>query len=368
MSKWERFKEFIRTPKGKKTLVIVIVAIIIIVLAAIAIYNRYFKRNLTETDSSNQYNIEIQKGKVEEKEVSCLDGVEYNKDKANRHPMAIMVENHTEARPQIGLDKASIIYEAIAEGGITRFMPIYGSQDANKVGPVRSARTYYLDWVLEYDAFYAHVGGNIDALNLIPKIGIKDLDQFKYGTEAYWRENEAKATEHTMYSDTEKLRDIAKANDWNVSSSDFTCLKFKTDLSKENRSASQSITINFSSANYNVEWVYDPENNMYKRLMGGLEHKDRVSDEQLTAKNIIIQKVKRAPTVTAINEQGWNMDTVGEGEAFIVMDGKKIDATWKKSSREDRTRFYDPQNNEIEFNPGVFWYEIVPPDTAITIE
>lgn len=367
MSKWEKLKEFLRTPKGKKTLVLIIIAIVVIVMGAIATYNRYFKKNISETGSPPS-NINISKGKVEEKVISKLDGLQYAKDKANRHPIAIMVENHTDARPQVGLDQASIVYEAIAEGGITRFMPIYGPQDATKIGPVRSARTYYLDWALEYDAYYAHCGGNIDALDLIPKIGIKDLDQFKYGDEAYWRENENKATEHTMYTNTEKLREIAKSNDWNTSSSDFISLKFKNDIKSDMRPPSQTISINFSSTNYNVDWIYDRENNNYQRKMGGIEHKDRITGKELTAKNIIIQKVKRMPTTTRINEPGWEMETVGSGEAMVIMDGKKIDATWKKKSRSDRTKFYDPQDNEIEFNPGVFWYEIISPDINVTIE
>lgn len=367
MNKFQQLKEFLRSPKGKKTLLVSIIIAIIIAIGAVAVYNRYFKKSISEPKPATQ-NIAINKEKIPKKTVSKLDGIEYNLDVANRHPIAIMVENHPEARPQVGLDKASLIYEVITEGGITRFMAVYGPQDASKVGPVRSARTYFLDWDLEYDGFYAHVGGNIDALDLIPQLGIKDLDQFTYGSGAYWREPESgKATEHTMYTDSEKLRDIAKGNGWNVVAGDFTALKFKSDLKLDMRTATQNIDINFSTPSFQVNWIYDRATNSYQREMAGISHNDRITGNQLTAKNIIVQKVNRTASITRINESGWDMDTVGTGEAMIFMDGKKIDATWKKLSRNERTKFYDPTGTEIEFNPGVTWYEIVPPDIAVII-
>ncbi|MBM2821184.1 MAG: hypothetical protein HW405_944, partial [Candidatus Berkelbacteria bacterium] len=105
---------------------------------------------------------------------NLLEGTQTDKTLAGRHPLAIIIENHPAARPQIGLDKASIIYEAITEGGITRFMAIYGPRDADKIGPVRSLRTFFLDWSHEYQAFLAHVGGNIDALDRVPQEGTLD--------------------------------------------------------------------------------------------------------------------------------------------------------------------------------------------------
>jgi len=367
MSRWQKFVEKIKTPQGKKILIIVIIFIILLGALGWVIYNRYFKHTIKE-NIPNQIQFEVKKEKIEEKEVSNLDGVKYKKDIANRHPIAIMVENHPDARPQVGLDKASIIYEAEAEGGITRFMPIYGPEDADKVGPVRSARTYFLDWALEYNAFYAHCGGNSDALEIIPQIGIKDLDQFSYGTQAYWRESEDKAIEHTLYTDTNKLREIAKSNGWETSTSDFRALKFKTDIKEENRPQSQTVNVNFSGPLYNVQWIYDKKDNNYSRMMGGVNHNDRITGQQLKTKNIIVQEVPRSLIEYANGDTGWKMQTVGEGNAYIFLDGKKIDAKWKKENRNSRTIFYDPNGNEIELNPGVTWYEILPSLTSISVE
>jgi len=111
-----------------------------------------------------------------------------------RRPLAVMIENHTEARPQSGLSSADIVYEAVAEGGITRFMALFYCNLADiQVGPVRSARTYYLDWLGEYDALYAHVGGAntpgpADALGQIIRYEVKDLNQFSIGFPVFWRD------------------------------------------------------------------------------------------------------------------------------------------------------------------------------------
>jgi len=366
---WIKFKFWVKTPEGKKKFILILVFSIIILALFITIYLRYFS-NKTNSDSTKSSN--IFPGKTDETPtikttVSLLDGLKYNEDISNRHPLAVMIENHPDARPQSGLDKAKIIYEAIAEGGITRFMTIFGPDSASKVGPVRSARTYYLDWALEYDAFYAHVGGNIDALDLIPKIGIKDLDQFRYGTEAYWRVPQAgKATEHTMFADTDKLYSIAKNNKWDMTAN-FTPLSFKDDVKTELRPTTQSVTINFSTNTYKVKWQYNNDDNNYERYMAGIAHKDAVSGKILTAKNVIIQEVNRQPAVTRINEQGWTMQTTGTGKAKIIIDGKVIDGTWKKKDRNSRTTFADNNGDEIKFNAGTTWYEIVPPGTDVTV-
>lgn len=363
-SKWEKLKAWSKTPQGKRAIPIILIVLVILGFFGYTIYKRYFVKNKPSEETTNIF------GGKQEETIRCnLDGMMYAPEDANRHPLAVMVENHTQARPHTGLDEASIIYEAIAEGGITRFLAIYGPLTPDKVGPVRSARTYYLDWDLEYDAFYAHCGGNIDALDLIPQLGIKDLDQFSVGSKAYWRENRGgRATEHTMYTDTKKLYSEAKDKGWDITKSDFTSLEFKNDLDKAQRPTSQTVKVNFSTEPYNVTWKYDPESNEYLRYVGATAHKDEKNDKQLKAKNIIVQVVNRTATTTKINEPGWNMDTVGEGKAKIYLDGKEIEAKWKKTSEKARTLFYDAQGKQIKFNPGVFWYEIVHPDTSVTAE
>lgn len=363
-----KIKEFFL--KNYIKLLIILVAIIVICVGII-IYSRYFRNTNIKPIIKNEIpspGLDVNYGTSNSsiKTISMLDGREYESDVANRAYIAVMVENHSEARPQSGLDKASVVYEAIAEGGITRFMAIYGPQDATKVGPTRSARTYYLDWALEYGAYFAHVGGNYDALQLIPQIGIKDLDQFRYGTQAFWRVPEVgKATEHTMYTDTSKLRSIAGENGWNLTS-DFKSIEYTTEDSPESRGSISNILIDYSTESYKVEWIYNKETNLYTRKIAGQVQKDAVSGNEITSKNIIIQKVERSPVITEINENGWSMKTIGEGTATIFLNGKKIDATWKKLDRNGITNFYDSNGMLVKFVPGVRWYEIVPPEISVT--
>lgn len=304
---------------------------------------------------------------LEAKVPASLDGLLVAPELASRRPLAIMIENHVDARPQFGLREASVVYEAIAEGGITRFMALFGASESEKVGPVRSARTYYLDWALEYDAGYAHVGGNIDALDLIPEIGIKDLDQFALGTRAFRRESRAGiALEHTMYTDTGKLRAIA--GEKFGSEQNWTKPTFQVAPAREHRPAGQTITINFSAPAFRVDWTYDPETNTYLRSLGGSLHKDPASGETLRAATIFVQEVARKPTITRINEQGLTMTTVGSGKAFVFRDGKRIEATWKKESRTAPTVFTDLEGQPIARNTGPAWFEIVHADTPVTSE
>jgi len=346
----------------KRNRVIVIVSAIVLIVAAagLGVYFLLFKN-----DAIN-LGLDVKKEEKPQLYPSPLDGTMVSKEDADRHPLGIMVENHTDARPQSGLSAASLIYEAIAEGGITRFLAVYGPRGAEKIGPVRSARTYYVDWIRELNGYYAHCGGNYDALELIKKIGILDLDQFQ-NPSAYWRDYSKKvSSEHTMYTATSKLYSVASDKKYPTANT-YNPYKFKTEPAVESRPVSQTISINFGNASYNVVYKYDPSNNQYLRELGGASHIDTATNTQLVAKNIVVQVVKRASTVTEINESGWSMETVGAGEASVFQDGKEIKARWKKENNNARTRFFDKTTGaEIQFNPGTTWIEIISPDLSFS--
>lgn len=346
----------------KRNRVIVTISIVVLILAALAL-GFYFL--IYKNDAMN-LGLNV---KIEEKPQlyqSSLDGTIVSLEDANRHPLGIMVENHVDARPQSGLAQASIVYEAIAEGGITRFLAIYGPRGAPVVGPVRSARTYYVDWIRELSGYYAHVGGNYDALQLIKSVGILDLDQFA-NPSAYWRDTSKKvSSEHTMYTDTSKLYKIAADKKY-VTTNNFIPYTFKTEPALELRPVTETITVNFGNASYNVGYDYDRINNQYLRSLAGKPHIDAASGAQLNAKNVIVQVVKRAPTVTAINEQGWTMTTTGSGDASVFQDGVEVKATWKKDNDNARTRFFNKTTGtEIQLNPGTTWIEVISPDLTFS--
>lgn len=301
-----------------------------------------------------------------------------------RKPLAVMIENHSEARPQSGLSSADIIYEAVAEGGITRFMAIfYCNLSDVQVGPVRSARTYYLDWLGEYDALYAHVGGAntpgpADALSQIIKYKVFDLNQFSIGFPVFWRDyqrlDRSVATEHTMYSTTQKLWGVGAKRGWIATDSagvrwdkNFSPWKFKED-SQVSSGQVNKITVNFweNQPQYTVEWNYDSAANSYKRK-NGEDHIDLNNKQQLTAKNIVVQFQRES---NANDGYPGNVhllyQTIGSGKALILQDGNALEGKWIKQGRTFRTKFVDKNGQEIEFNKGQIWIQTVPEGSKVS--
>lgn len=346
--------------KKLKTVGIIAVAVALFIVVGAFAAKRYNRKdaNIPNTKKASQTT-------TPQLATCMLDGQQYPPDKANRHPLAVIVENHGEARPQSGLSDASIVYESMTEGGITRNLAIFGPKDVKEIGPIRSARLFFMDWLKEYDAFFAHAGGNEDALANIDAYSIKDLN---HASAFFYRDNKGRnvASEHTLYSSTEKLYEYALSKKFNIDSSNFETLKFKADGPAD--PAGKGIEINFSgNSNYNVKWTYDQAANKYLRFLAGKEHKDRNNDAQIAAKNVIVQQVSRTlQPHGSYGSENWVFDTVGEGDATVLRDGKVIEAKWRKSSRDSRTRFYDTGGLEIEFNPGNTWYEISSEGTTKT--
>lgn len=353
--------------KNKKLMISIGSGILILVLAGLGFYFSRNKTKVTPTITQNTQNVATITEQPELFEAP-LDGVMTDEASSERHPLAVIVENHPDARPQAGLNKASVVYEAIAEGGITRFLAVFGTNNADKVGPIRSARTYFVDWSEGYNAFLSHVGGNMDALDKIKSDKVPDLDQFAYSS-PYSREGSGVATEHTMFSSTEKL--WAQADKLNYpSANNFTKYTFKDDPAGEAKTLlpeSQKLTIDFSNDSYKAVFDYDKTSNSYKRSLAGKSHVDKLSKEQIAPKNVVIMTVKRTPTKTRINEAGYNMATLGTGKADIFMDGKHIIGTWKKDRSTSREIFYDADSKEVTFNRGQTWISVIPPETGISL-
>lgn len=302
-----------------------------------------------------------------------------------RRPLAVMIENHIEARPQSGLSTADVLYEAVAEGGITRFMALfYCNLKDIQIGPVRSARTYYLDWLSEYDALYAHVGGAntpgpANALGQIIDYDIKDLNQFSIGFPVFWRDYQRLghpvATEHTMYSTTAKLWEVGAKRGYVATDSagirwdkNFVSWKFKDDPEPSGAGQVREITVNFweSQTGYQVVWSYDQETNSYKRR-NGENHIDLNNREQLGAKVIIVQFQRES---NANDGYPGNIHllyaTSGSGRALIFQDGQATEGKWIKSSRIARSKYVDSSNKEIAFLRGQIWIQTVPEGSKVS--
>src|SRR3989338_2868111 len=324
-----------------------------------------------------------------------LNGVMYSKQESDiyekRRPLAVMIENSAESRPQSGLSRADIVYEAIAEGWITRMMGVFYCNTPMEniiFAPVRSARTYFVDWVSEYDALYNHVGGagrcaddTVDerakALCQIDRFGIKDLDQFGIGYPDCYRNpdrlDHPVATEHTMVCFSENLYKIAEKREWTNTDEkgiawdkNFRQWQFKDDPKEAERGTTGNINIVFAKGydDYDVLWSYDKTTNSYKRSTGGKLHLDLETKEPLMAKNIVVQISEITGPVD--DHAHILYDTLGSGKALIFKDGKAIVGRWSKKSRIGRTVFSDSVGKEIEFTRGPVWIEVVPSEQQVS--
>lgn len=344
--------------KSKKWIIIVVVAGLVIVAAlGYVVFGLNLNHN-TNTQSANSASNVNGKTLVRR----AIDGVYVPVDQANHYPVAVMIENLALSRPPSGLSKANLVYEALSEGGITRFMAIYAGEMATvpEIGPVRSARPYYLDWALEYKALYVHAGGSPQALTAIKQYSVFDLSQF-YNSQYFWRDKTRKLpTEHTLYTSGPNLA-FALRDKQAAAEGSYTPWKFKNDAATTDLpTADKSIAIDYSSFSYKVEYKYDRTHNDYIRYVAGQEHKDR-DGTTIRAKNVIVQKIK----TTLIDPLRLGMETVGQGEAIIFQDGVASTGRWEKKSRDERTLFYGNDGTEIQFNAGPTWVEVVPTDRDI---
>lgn len=311
-----------------------------------------------------------------------------------KHPVAVMIENHPESRPQSGLSSADIIYEAVAEGGITRFMGIFLCETAPQlVGPVRSARTYFLDWLSEYNAFYTHVGGAntdgpADALQQIQDYGIKDFEGLSEDIKQGWQRAPNRlpdvSLEHTMYLDVERLRKFAKDTfdwdakikgvRWDSTFEKYTFADEKKPYTPTEATGAATVSYEFwtqSAGMFGVSWSYDGQNKVYKRTMAGRPHIDNNTQQQIEVSNIILMVQEQSNADDGYtNNLHLLYKTIGSGNAFVINNGKAEKATWTKSGRTARTKFLNSQNKEIPLARGKIWISVVPTfsEQAITIK
>lgn len=326
-----------------------------------------------------------------------INGALYSKQQRawwEKHaPLGVMIENSVDARPQSGLSSADVMYEAIAEGGITRFLAIYYCQDAEFVGPVRSARTYFMDMLSEYGGFplYAHVGGanTPGPANALGQIidygwaGVNDLNQFSIGFPVYVRDYDrlgrTVATEHTVYSSTTKLWDYARKNrgitekneDGERWDEEYTPYAFKDDAPASARPKSQTITFNFWDGydDFEVVYTYNPTTNSYLRSNGGKAHTDLNNKQQLSPKNVVILFMRESRANDGYeNNLHMLYGTKGTGNATVFRDGEEIDATWSKKNRTAHLELKDKRGQAIEFNKGQIWFAIVSPTTEVSVK
>ena len=322
----------------------------------------------------------------------------------NRRPLTVIIENHTDARPQSGLSRADVIYEVVAEGGITRFLTVNYcgvASENHRLSGVRSARVYFIDLAAEYGdrPIFLHWGGANSYCNTCPG-GRKPRSQIDPRADAYalldklgWRmgrsgndfdggmnvgypvvlrdqyrlSDKPAAWEHSTVAFTDEAykeadtRGLNYKDDEGVSWDETYVSWTFVDGSPSTSPEASKISFGFwdGKGDFAVSWEYDAQNNNYKRFNGGKAHIDWEGDkQQLTASSVIVQFVKETGPVDS--EKHMLYDVVGEGKVLIFQNGNVIKGTWEKESRTGRTIFYDEDGSEISLVRGTIWVEVLP--------
>lgn len=290
------------------------------------------------------------------------------------------------ARPQAGLTEAAIVFEAIAETGITRFAAIFQNPDTSVIGPVRSLRPYYLDWDTPFDCTVVHAGGSDEALAAIATGGQRDLDEdYNY----MWREEGSNRLWNNLFTSPTKLAEFNQSKGYTSSSpqafsrlSPNAAKQSATDLQncladaecETEQESAQTISINFGSyLNYNTRYSYDPVTNTYLRsYQTGDAHLVYHCPTDLTEPNTksecgeLVQIAPNAIAVMMVQEgtmaDGYHeqISTINSGKAYIFQNGSIVEGTWQKSSQQSQIVFRNDFGEEVSFTPGQLWIAAVP--------
>jgi len=271
---------------------------------------------------------------------------------------AVMIENSPDARPQSGLKDAGVVFEAIAEGGITRFAVLYQQEKPALIGPVRSVRMYYVDWIAAFNASVAHVGGSLAALNEVRNGSYRDIDQFFNGG-SYYRASDRYAP-HNVYTTSEKLDALNAAKGF--TSSAFTGFTRKDSVAAKAPTAT-SMSVDISGPQFDSSYAYNAATNTYDRSEGGAPHKDREAG-QISPRVVIVMTI---PERTVL-EDGYReqIDAIGSGKAVIFQDGTVQEVTWTKKSKKDQITFTDAAGKDVPLARGQTWLTSVPTDGGVT--
>ena len=349
-----RIRNFLST---HRTRVLIAAGVLIIAPAAIWAYIESTKPAISVSQE-----VIIKKKPKPTTKASPLTGVEVDPAIADRPIYSVVIENHPNARPQSSLSEAGVVYEALAEGGITRFQAFFLDNQPKEIGPVRSLRTYFVDWALEFNAPVAHVGGNADALDLVGPLKMKDMNQFVHSG-SFYRTRDRFAP-HNVYTTSERMSELMKRLGYDKPAD------FKPNARKKDEGTKTplkpTINIDYSYNGYQVDYNYDSSCNCYLRNMAGAPHIERTTSQQIKVKNVVVQYMPTSYGTTRIGEQTVMMGTPGSGKAVVFRDGGAVEGTWTKTRNNERTKLLDAAGKEIPLNKGNTWFSIVPTTKTVS--
>lgn len=301
------------------------------------------------------------------KKASPLTGVEVEPAIADQPVFASIIENLVgtgNARPQSGLTSAGVVYEALSEGGITRYLAVWQADVPTDIGPVRSLRPIFYDSAMEYSAPVAHAGGSTDGLALANSgQGFKDMDQFFNGSS--FRRITTRYAPHNLFSTGADLLKLVAAKGWNTVPT-FTPWTRKDDAASEAPNAT-AITIDFSAPDYRAGFTYDKATNSYPRTIAGKPDLDQAAGlKQVTPKTVIVVYAGVAAGTQPNGKPKTDIDITGTGKGIIFQDGIATPMTWTKSGSTARMKFTNSEGKEIALNRGQSWVSYVPANMPVT--
>ncbi len=287
---------------------------------------------------------------------------------AARHPIAVMVDDHADARPQSGFNAASVVWQAPAEGGIPRYMLIFGEGDPPAVGPVRSSRLYFITWAAEWHALYVHVGGSPQALATLAASGsgqlVYNADEFRWGGTYLWRITQ-RFPPHNVYTDGKHLRALASRVGATAPAAGPAWI-FAPGAPLAERPADARLEITYPASQ--VAYRYDRASNTYLRFVGGQPQVDAGDGRQVAPANVVVMTVVFGPLNDGNpSKQRLEAQVVGKGPAWIAANGITIRGTWRKASNDGPTRFYGSDGKEVTLTVGQTFIQVVPPGTPVRI-
>jgi len=298
-------------------------------------------------------------------DVVCpIDGLPTTREAIAHRPVAVMIENSPAARPQSGVSQACVVYEAITEGGITRFLAIFLHNAPEVIGPVRSARPHFINLAQEYNPVYVHCGESYEALQILAyNSPVDDLDQLKFG-KPFWRSHQRPAP-HNLYTSQKRLMEFIEKHQWDRSISDLPTFSHGGQFT--GGTPAQEVTINFNGAvHYRLRFVYDQQAGGYLRYMDGKLHVDKETGKPIVAKNIVIQRVSAVEFPNS-EKHTFDVSVIGSGDGYFVSQGKQTPLLWSKYGASSITNYTDADRQPLPFQPGQTWIELVPLNGKVTI-
>ena len=349
------------------------VLIVVAVIAAVCFGIYWYKANnaveqLDEIVEVGQDTSKKGEQEVQKPEIKIFSG--------NDRPIAFMIDNNRNAQPQASLNSTYMVYEIIVEGGESRLMALFKGVEADQVGPIRSARHYFLDYAMENNAIYAHLGMSPQAEADFTKFGIEHVNGQVYDTGAartagslYWRATHKNAP-HNAYTNTTSILQIAKEKGWKTTSDKESVLNYVAEevkLETEDAFSVESVKIPYASG-HTVEYKYDEDTGRYTRYSKGKKMYDEMTDEAITTKNIIITFAENYTLDDGENKGRQDVITVGSLDGYYITNGKAIKIKCNKESRSEQTKYVDLNGEEIKVNDGNTWVNVCPIDANVTFK